>query len=433
MGPDAVGTREELGRALTQKREQSGHSVRGVAEHVDALLGTVAGWFAGQHAPTAASREMYLRVLAACGITDHDELDEWWAAAVRASKRARKRARPDCPYRGFESFSSADGALFFSRDQIVEKLVQVVAQRSREPLESTVNVDNIEPLLRPWVHGVLVVGASGVGKSSLVRAGLLAQVGAPGPLESWRAAVMVPGDDSVPAFQAACETLDGTSASGPMLLVVDQMEEFWTQNSAEVRREFSRALAEFVSSRHVVVVGVLRADFYDRIAASPALAPVVADAQVLVPPMTLDQLREVIVRPAAVAGAEVDDDLVGMLIDDLTPASASGRGADKTARCHCSRTPCGPPGSSPTVVDSGYTTTCRQAGSPERSNRPRSRCMRRWTPRKSRSLGGCCWRWSMLTKKRLLAAPSGSKISASIPPNRAPSLWCWIPSPMRDW
>ena len=57
MGPDSVRSRDELGVALTELRLRAGLSVRDVASEADALLGTVAGWFAGQHAPTAASRE----------------------------------------------------------------------------------------------------------------------------------------------------------------------------------------------------------------------------------------------------------------------------------------------------------------------------------------------------------------------------------------
>ena len=48
MRPESVSTREELGRALTELRVQAGLSVRDVAADADALLGTVAGWFAGQ-------------------------------------------------------------------------------------------------------------------------------------------------------------------------------------------------------------------------------------------------------------------------------------------------------------------------------------------------------------------------------------------------
>ena len=55
MGPELVGKREQLGEALTELRIRAGLSVRDVADQSDALLGTVAGWFAGQHAPTKAS------------------------------------------------------------------------------------------------------------------------------------------------------------------------------------------------------------------------------------------------------------------------------------------------------------------------------------------------------------------------------------------
>ena len=85
-----IRTREDLGAALTARREAAGLSVREVAERADALLGTVAGWFAGQHAPTKASREPFDRVLAVCGVAP-GEVAGWWTAIEGLSRRGRAR------------------------------------------------------------------------------------------------------------------------------------------------------------------------------------------------------------------------------------------------------------------------------------------------------------------------------------------------------
>ncbi|UZF55030.1 hypothetical protein LH935_20210 [Gordonia polyisoprenivorans] len=324
MGPDAVHTRDELGRALTGLRERSGMSVRDVASDADALLGTVAGWFAGQHAPTRASREMFERVLAACGVVEDADVQQWWAAAERSSRRTRKSASSVSPYRGFAPFSADDGAWFFGRDELIDRLAEMVRSRLPETVpgpgpEPDQSVGEGGP---DWLHGVAVVGASGVGKSSLVRAGLLPRIGTEEPFLDWRAAVMVPGDDPVTALEQAAATLDETPGDGPALLVIDQLEELWTQGDSAGRARLTTRLAEYAARRRTVMIGVLRADFYERAAAGPIIASVLANSQLLVTPMLPAQLREVIVRPAEVAGLTVDDDLVTMLLDDVAPSTS---------------------------------------------------------------------------------------------------------------
>ena len=314
MGPDSVRSRDELGVALTELRLRAGLSVRDVASEADALLGTVAGWFAGQHAPTAASREMFESVLTVCGVPAAEH-PEWWAAVTRVSRRPSRRTRPACPYRGFVEFSQSDSHLMFGRDDLLARLLDLVDSWHRGPDGPTT---------------VMVVGASGVGKSSLVRSGLLGRIGRPltdsdqtGPdtpgidLSAWRGVVMVPGEDPIAALDSAIADLAG--ASGPAVLVVDQVEELWTQNCRERRLEFSRRIAELAVSRTVLPTGVLRADFYGQVAAVSWLTGALEHSQIVVPPMTMDQLREVIVRPAEAVGATVDDDLVDMLLEELSP------------------------------------------------------------------------------------------------------------------
>lgn len=333
MGPELVGKREQLGEALTELRIRAGLSVRDVADQSDALLGTVAGWFAGQHAPTKASRDMFERVLRVCGVAD-DELSAWWEAIERISRRGgRRRTRPEPPYRGFASFGPADSRWYFGRADLVTRLAElVVEQRSAARSARASGTSEIA--------GVMVVGTSGVGKSSLVRAGLLGNIddaAQPAPA-GWCSAIMVPGVDPVAALREALAGVDvddvlvgtdadaddvladaGTADTVPLILVIDQLEELWTQCTGVGRGAFDAALADLFDTRDVVVVGVLRADFYGSAANIGWVAAVLEKAQVVVPAMSVRQLREVILRPAEVAGVGVDDDLVEMLIDDVTP------------------------------------------------------------------------------------------------------------------
>src|SRR5207244_410889 len=105
----------------------------------------------------------------------------------------------------------------------------------------------------------------------------------------------------------------------------DQFEELWTECSAEQeRREFLRSLQILATpvQTHIVVIG-LRADFYAAAARQPELAQPLQDCQILVGPMTTDELQKAIVEPARHAGARVDDELVKVLLGDLASRSVS--------------------------------------------------------------------------------------------------------------
>ncbi|GAC47217.1 NACHT and WD repeat domain-containing protein [Gordonia aichiensis] len=314
MRPESVGTREELGRALTELRVQAGLSVRDVAADADALLGTVAGWFAGQHAPTRASRAMFTRVLGVCGVTEPDHVATWWEAVERSARRTgRRRTRPDSPYRGFAAFGPADSQFFFGRDDLVARLVDLIVATRGPDREAS-----------GMARGVMVVGMSGVGKSSLVRAGLLAEVAHEGPLAGWRHAVMTPGDDVTAALDTALGELAADEhPDRPALLVIDQAEEMWTQNTEQARGHALTRILDVATApgSTIVPVGVLRADFYGRVV--PWVPKTLENAQLVVPPMQREQLREIIVGPARVADVEVEPALVEMLLDDSVPAAGS--------------------------------------------------------------------------------------------------------------
>jgi hypothetical protein len=216
------------------------------------------------------------------------------------------------------------------------------------------------------------VGASGCGKSSLVRAGLLPALRRGRPpggarpaaragsaLASWRIAVFRPADDPFRELVAALPDLDpdltpaerlevggrladqlsppGASEPGSgqgieravaalvpagtrTLLVVDQLEEVFTQTGdPAVRRRFLDALLSAArpgGDRPVHVLATLRADFYSRCWEHPELPRRIAANQYAVERMARDHLREVIEKPLALAGATPEPGLVDELLDD---------------------------------------------------------------------------------------------------------------------
>ncbi|WP_433259877.1 hypothetical protein ACQPZF_21960 [Actinosynnema sp. CS-041913] len=271
------------------------------AHYSAATLSEAAG---GRKLPTLAVTQAYVR---ACGGDADEWTARWHEVASALTPAASAAADDDGPYVGLAAFQPADADRFFGRERLLGEL--------RERLEH---------------HPVMAVfGASGAGKSSLLRAGLVAR--AEGPV-----ALFTPG--ARPWEECAVHLARlGLGTPGRLreeladprglhrlvrqldrpLIVVDQFEEVFTLCADQQERaDFSAGL--LTAAEHCRVVLGIRADFYAHCTAHPGLVDVLRDAQLVVGPMTTDELREAIIRPAAQAGCTVENALVSRLIGDAT-------------------------------------------------------------------------------------------------------------------
>jgi WD40 repeat protein len=229
------------------------------------------------------------------------------------------------PYVGLESFQIEDSDRFFGRESVTSGLFARLVER----------------------RFVALFGASGEGKSSLLRAGLVPKVRAE---TSWRSVVFTPGASPVEGCAVHLASLIGVSASEltaelmadprnlrrlvrqafvdqpgdvEVLLVVDQFEEVFTLcEDASERAEFIAMLLAAAgddTSRTRVVLGV-RADVYPRCAEHPDLSKALEDSQMLLGAMTTEELRQAVTRPAVQAGLTVETALSTELV-----AEAAGR------------------------------------------------------------------------------------------------------------
>src|SRR5690242_10137490 len=324
-----------------------------------------------------AHKDTAVLLAGALGLTGPTE--ELFVAAARGTVPAahvlapaenagpRPAAVTGCPYRGLAAFGEQDAGWFFGREAATGQVLGRMSRLLDGP-------------------GVLVVsGASGAGKSSLLRAGVLPRIredglaAAPGaawwpcvvftptrapldelalrvaPLAGADAAAVRRGLAADPAWFAltarqAARSRPLASAGDPngpvaehnqqpplqrrLLLVVDQFEELFTQCADERQRwAFISALHAAATAGHgpdpapaaLVVLGV-RADFEARCADYPQLAGPVQD-RYLVTAMTGRQLRMAITEPAKKAGSGVDDDLVEVLLAEVRTRKPGTSGA----------------------------------------------------------------------------------------------------------
>ena len=190
------------------------------------------------------------------------------------------------PYRGLLAFEAADRHLFFGREDAVADLITRIAPRRL----------------------LAVVGPSGSGKSSLLRAGLVAAVDARelGPIAATARVI-------TPTTRSALDTTHSDDATA--LLVVDQFEELYTQCHDTNRR--TRFIKALLQRNGPTVIGV-RADFYGEISADAELARAVANNQVLLGPMGDEDLRRAIAEPARKAGLRLEPGLIDLVLRDVT-------------------------------------------------------------------------------------------------------------------
>ncbi|MBV8540314.1 MAG: helix-turn-helix domain-containing protein [Pseudonocardiales bacterium] len=355
--PGRVRTRQDFARELTLLREQAGLTVRQVASKVgvQGAHSTIGDWFAGRGLPSTTSRDVLVRVLTACGVSDAGLVEQWLQAWQRVRRAPGRRAGGQEPYRGLSSFRCEDADWFFGRRALTGQLIARVAD------------------LHAAGGGVqVVVGASGSGKSSLLRAGVIAalRAGAVAGSARWPVMLLTPGSRPVDELAAKLAVLTGLpagemagairadpalcaeyarqattgqearSAAGDpdavdttagdaarflgdhqLVLVIDQLEEVFTACADDKERRvfFSALCASAAGPGGALVVLGLRADFYAHALRYPQLVAAIQAGQLAVGPMKERELREAIVAPARKARIDIEDGLVELLLREVAP------------------------------------------------------------------------------------------------------------------
>ncbi len=208
-----------------------------------------------------------------------------------------------CPFKGLAFFDIADAAYFCGRQRAVSDLVARLA-------ESTL---------------VGILGSSGIGKSSLLRAGVLPalRAGALPRSSGWRQVLMRPGEHPCDELGRALEggglpeVLTRLSPGERLVIAVDQLEELFTECGREDEASaFLEQLADAARDpeRRVLVVVALRADFYGRFGSDQRFAELLSHSHALLGPMDRAELTQAIEQPASRAGLVIEHPLVDALV-----------------------------------------------------------------------------------------------------------------------
>ncbi|MGM7644190.1 nSTAND1 domain-containing NTPase [Nocardia sp. JW2] len=189
-----------------------------------------------------------------------------------------------CPYPGLRAYRPEEDTLFFGREQATA---------------------DFAALVRDTTGIVVLIGASGAGKSSLLAAGLR-------PAIDLTAATITPGATPATALDAV--------GDDPAVLIVDQFEELFTlcQDEAE-RSAFLTSLTELTTrdTDPRTVVLALRADFYEPCLHYPVLRNSLQHNSYLLGAMSMDEVSRAITGPAAAAGLTLEPGLAELVLAEL--------------------------------------------------------------------------------------------------------------------
>lgn len=236
---------------------------------------------------------------------------------------------PENPYKGLHAFQTTDSRDFFGRDDLTQKLLNQMQEND------------------PYKRFLAIVGPSGSGKSSLVKAGLIPALwkGSLPDSEKWFVVDMIPSSHPLDKLETALVRVAANQAGNlreqlqrddrgllrvadiilpgddtELVIVVDQFEEVFTLVEDEASRQhfldLIRVAVSDVRSRVRVIV-TLRADYYDRPLHYPEFGELVRNRMETVLPLTAKGLERAIRGPAERVGVTFEQGLVEHIVSAM--------------------------------------------------------------------------------------------------------------------
>lgn len=314
---------------LTQREQEvlqliiDGHSNKDIAQRLTVTLSTVK-WYVNQIYSKLGVRS---RVQAMVRARELNLLGK--SEAISLTPIPTGDFHPENPYKGLRAFQSADNQDFFGRENVTAKLVNRLAEAHE------------------FGRFLAVIGPSGSGKSSLVKAGLIPALWRGELLgsEKWFVVELLPGVHPLDELEIALTRVAANQSGGlkehlsrdrrgliraaqlilpndgsELVLVIDQFEEVFTLLEDETARvHFLDLLYAAVTEprSRVRIIITLRADFYDRPLHYADFGELVRSRMETVLPLSAQELERAISKPAERAGASFEPGLVASIVAEV--------------------------------------------------------------------------------------------------------------------
>lgn len=260
----------------------------------------------GQRSAALAQYETCRRLLARELDVEPTQETSQLYEAIRAGRLEKvplllKREPPapgEPPFKGLQYFDETDAALFFGREALVAHLLEQIHAREKTG----------------GARFLAIIGASGSGKSSVVRAGLIPVLRRTGRLR--QAYVITPGEHPLQSLSSVPKS--SSDSRERSLLFVDQFEELFSLCRKEgERKSFIDRLLDLRRHGQTSLVIALRADFYAACAPYEDLRNLLSQNQEYIGPMNPDELRKAVEEPARRNGWQLEPGLVDLLLHDI--------------------------------------------------------------------------------------------------------------------
>jgi hypothetical protein len=271
----------------------------------------------GEHESVAAAFKQGNAAIRLNGLLDVDKPQLMARAGFDATQLLLAAVEPSvlvavaCPYPGMRPFAGDDAGRFHGREPEINELIGRLRAGQRE---------------------IFVIGPSGSGKSSLVAAGILPRLARglsgcgpfvvrdlrPGdhPFARLCLALDAPVGPLDPAERVAA-LLAHRAPGASILIVVDQLEELFTQARADERKRFLDALRVLRTAPRCAIIFTLRADFSGALRESPLWPERPAQlSRIDVTPLRGQALRDAVSAPAREVGVTAEPELIERLVAD---------------------------------------------------------------------------------------------------------------------
>jgi energy-coupling factor transporter ATP-binding protein EcfA2 len=283
-----------------------------------ALLAGLSAEKANQHGQVT-SADLFASISAELKGSGQQPIQLGWGSSITLVSYKHQRqaqtseVKDECPYQGLKAFEAEQKQFFFGRKEVVRKILEKLAQK-------------------PFIP---IIGASGSGKSSVVRAGLIPQLE-----NGWQVLEpIMPGVEPLAELKRAFSQLferteireistlidtDGLSSvisrlpgSDRFLLVVDQFEEVFTLCfKEEERNRFVGLLTQCPEGRLAIII-TMRADFLEPCLKYELLTQLIQTQAIYIPPLVGADLEEAIASPANLQGYQLERGLLGTIQQEV--------------------------------------------------------------------------------------------------------------------